>query len=393
MFSHAPPRATSGSFMTRLDPNERVAVLVTAIGGGGHGEQILKALRAAPETNYRIVGADASGDCPQFEMVDHALTLPKASDHNYIDAVLEVCRAFGVLAVFHGCEPELRAMSEARDRFADAGLFLPINPSSVIELCMDKRRTAEFLKGNGFAPPRFTEISDAESLAKIDWFPVVLKPVLGGGGSRDCFIAQNPRELEILTEYLGTANERFLVQEYVGNYTSEYTVGVLHDMDGKFINSIALKRIMSSALNYRTVVRNLSGRPELGEWLIISSGVSHGTVAAFPEVTEPCERIAGALGCRGAVNIQCRLVDGEVRVFEINPRFSGTTSIRAMLGYNEPDVLIRRHLMGEDIEPRFAYSEGTVFRSLLESFVPESGVPSWEKAIGEHPTLEHEQRQ
>lgn len=367
--------------MKRLDPNESVTVLVTAIGGGGHGEQILKALRAAPKTNYRIVGADASADCTQFQMVDHALTLPKASDQNYIDAVLEVCRAFGVQAVFHGCEPELRAMSEARDRFAAAGIFLPVNPSSVIELCMNKRKTADFLKENGFTPPRFTEISDTDSLANIDWFPVVLKPVLGGGGSRDCFIAQNPRELEILTEYLGTANERFLVQEYVGNYTSEYTVGVLHDMDGKFINSIALKRIMNSALNYRTVVRNLSGRPELGEWLIISSGVSHGAVATFPEVTEPCERIASALGCRGAVNIQCRFVDGKVRVFEINPRFSGTTSIRAMLGYNEPDVLIRRHLLGEDIEPRFAYSEGTVFRSLVETVLPEEKVAPWDSKI------------
>ena len=34
-------------------------------------------------------------------------------------------------------------------------------------------------------------------------------------------------------------------------------------------------------------------------------------------------------------------------MFEINPRFSGTTSLRAMVGYNEPDVLIRHHVLGE----------------------------------------------
>ena len=33
-------------------------VLVTAIGGGGHGDQILKALRLAAKDSYEIFGAD-----------------------------------------------------------------------------------------------------------------------------------------------------------------------------------------------------------------------------------------------------------------------------------------------------------------------------------------------
>jgi carbamoyl-phosphate synthase large subunit len=60
-------------------------------------------------------------------------------------------------------------------------------------------------------------------------------------------------------------------------------------------------------------------------------------------------------------------------VFEINPRFSGTTSIRAMVGYNEPDVLIRRHLLGEDVETRFPYGRGLVLRSLTETLIPGGG--------------------
>jgi carbamoyl-phosphate synthase large subunit len=76
------------------------------------------------------------------------------------------------------------------------------------------------------------------------------------------------------------------------------------------------------------------------------------------------------MGARGPLNIQCRVVDGEVKVFEINPRFSGTTSIRAMTGYNEPDVLIRRHLLGETIQPRFPYRDALILRGLTETEVP-----------------------
>jgi carbamoyl-phosphate synthase large subunit len=98
----------------------------------------------------------------------------------------------------------------------------------------------------------------------------------------------------------------------------------------------------------------------------VSSGVSQGVVGRWPEVTRQCEAIAKALGPTAPINIQCRLVDGRVIPFEINPRFSGTTSLRAMAGYNEPDVLIRRDVLGETIEPNFPYREMTIMRGLLE---------------------------
>jgi len=62
-------------------------------------------------------------------------------------------------------------------------------------------------------------------------------------------------------------------------------------------------------------------------------------------------------------------VDGKVKVFEINPRFSGTTSLRAMVGYNEPDILIRKHIYGETINQDFDYDEVLIIRSLHEQIV------------------------
>ena len=39
--------------------HQRITVMLTGIGGGGHGEQILKALKLA-ETDYEIIGCDMS---------------------------------------------------------------------------------------------------------------------------------------------------------------------------------------------------------------------------------------------------------------------------------------------------------------------------------------------
>jgi len=42
------------------------------------------------------------------------------------------------------------------------------------------------------------------------------------------------------------------------------------------------------------------------------------------------------------------------------------------MGYNEPDVLIRKHLLGETITPRFHYDSGVVMRTIAEHLIERS---------------------
>jgi carbamoyl-phosphate synthase large subunit len=351
-----------------LNQTKETAVLITAIGGSGYGGQILKALRLSTKRRFLLIGADASESCSLFGEVDHAVQLPLALEPSYLDALFRICAQFQIRAVFPGCESELKVMAAASQEFAARGILLMAAEKAFIELCLDKEQANQRLAQLGYAPPRYLKVSDREALALVDWYPVVVKPSIGAGGSANCFIAQNRRELMALCDYLGLENiaGSFLIQEYVGTPEEEYTVGVLHDLDGNYINSIAVRRLMSGQLNIRSSVSNRSGMDHLGPRLVISSGVSQGHVGRFETVTSQCRDIANALGARGAVNIQCRLVDGVVRVFEINPRFSGTTSIRAMVGYNEPEVLLCQHLMGEVIAVDFPYEEGVVLRGLRE---------------------------
>lgn len=353
---------------------KQTTVMVTGVGGGGHGEQILKALRMA-ETDYRIVAGDMSPHSKGLHEADEAYVLPPASDAAYVPALLKVCESRGVRALFHGSEPELKVMSAAREEIRARGIFLPINPASVIDLCMDKAKTCDFLKASGFHVSDYRRVRGVEDLEGFDTLPAVLKPSVGGGGSANIFLAQTRQELLCFGQHMLSLYPEFIVQEYVGGPDTEYTVGVLVSMDGELINSIAVKRDIMTSLSNRIKVPNRTGRDELGPVLALSSGVSQGLIGRFPEVTGPCERIAEALGCRGAINIQCRFVGGKVYVFEVNPRFSGTTSLRALVGYNEPDVLIRRHLLGETVAPHFPYRSGLVTRGLSEVLMEHRDYP------------------
>ena len=348
-----------------------INILVTAIGGGGHGEQVLKALNMSMNKRYRVYGTDANSNCPQKNQVYAFETMPYASDPLYMDKLFVLFEKFRIDVLIHGCEPELELFNKNRKEITDRNVLLLLNSSEVIEIGMNKKKTSDFLLNNGFNPPQYLEINNSNEVDLIDWYPAVVKPIIGGGGSSNVYIVQSKSELLNLAGYLhlDEVEGKFMVQEYVGSSDQEFTVGVLSSLDGEIINSIALKRMMSGQLNIRSKLSNRTSRSELGKNLVISSGVSQGHLGKYPQVTKQCEVIAQKINSKGPLNIQCRLVNGEVKVFEINPRFSGTTSLRAMVGFNEPDILIRRHLLGETIEKNFNFAEQTIMRTLDERFI------------------------
>ena len=344
----------------------QVSVLITAIGGATVGEQTLKALKRSTN-HYTIIGTDTTPLCTNRYEVDRFHQVPPANDASYVDTLLSLCEKYDVKALIPGSEPELKMISEHRDQFLKKNILPLINPASVIDTCLDKFKTMSFLQQNGFVFPRTLCIRNAEDLRTIDYFPMVLKPSIGGGGSTNTMLAQNKTELQFFGEYLLNIYPEYIVQEYVGTPETEYTVGVLCDMQGDFINSIVIKRNILTGLSKRMKVKNNSSNRSLGDELVISSGISQGEVVENTMVAAECERIALKLGATGALNIQCRVHQNKVYVFEINPRFSGTTSVRAMVGYNEPDVLIRKHILGEAITTRFKYEYAHIVRGLSET--------------------------
>lgn len=353
----------------------KIPVLVTGVGGGGLGEQILKALRLST-LSYEIIGTDLSPTSKGFMEVDHPYVLPPASHSDFMSSVLTICEKHQVQAIFAGSETELKIMSQRRGEILKKGIFLPINPEYVIHLCTDKSKIMQELQERGFSVPATFVVRSVSDLDRINIFPAVLKPSVGSGASANVLIAQTKNELLMLGTYLSSLYSEFIVQEYIGTVDSEFTVGVLISMDGELLNSIALRRIILSGLSNRVRVSNRTDNKKFGPLLAISSGISQGEIGAFPDITKPCEEIAMTLGCRSSVNLQCRYADGKVYVFEINPRFSGTTSLRAMMGYNEPDLLIRKHLLGEKITPRFSYRTGYILRGLHEQIVDPSSIPA-----------------
>jgi carbamoyl-phosphate synthase large subunit len=353
---------------------KKVNVLVTGIGGGGHGEQVLKALRMAA-TPYHIIGTDMSQTSMGLYAVDKSYIVPPASDSTYIPKLLDICKKENVVVLITGSEPELIKVSENRREFERQGVLILINTPEVLDICMDKWKTYNFLNGNGFDCPRSVLVGEDTNLDKLIisdkiTLPIIIKPAVASGGSANVFLAQDQEELIFFVKYLKKQGLKPLVQEYIGSHEEEYTVGVLTDIrSGDLIGSIAIKRQILSGLSNKIKIKNRYFARIKSSILTVSSGVSQGIIDDFPEVRRYCENIALKLSSKGPLNIQCRKEGEKIYAFEINPRFSGTTSLRAMVGYNEPDILIRKYILGENTKT-VEYKKGMIVRGLSEQYIP-----------------------
>ena len=343
----------------------KIKVLIAGVGGGCHGMEIMKALRLS-RIPYYICGVDMSEHNLGFLKADKSYVVPPAHDDKYVPTLLDICEKEKIRVVFHGSEHDLEVLSENRDIFEEKGVYLPFNSREVINTCLDKKQTFIFLKQKGITIPKTVAVASEKDIDAIDFLPAVIKPYIGGGASNNAFIAQDMDEVFIFCNYLLKHGRKPMVQQYMGSTKDEYTVGVLSDRECNIISTVALKRYILSGLSNRLKVPSISNRDEV---LAISSGVSQGEVVNEPELLDQCRQIAFTLRSTGPINIQCRFVNNTVYPFEINPRFSGTTYMRALAGVNEPDLLIRKYVLKETIPENIVANEGLVLRELEETFI------------------------
>ena len=352
--------------------NRPIPVLVTAVGGRSVGHQVLHALKQAA-SDYRIVATDMEPFSFGLYLADQSYIVPKATAPDYLEAVLRVIAREGIRVLLPGSEAEIRVLAGARERLAAAGCSLIAADQAVIERCVDKGHLYRWLDENGFGVPRSVRGLAWPELVAAVGFPIIAKPAVGGSGSRDVAILASADEVEQYLKDTGQHPELVVFQEYVGTAESEYTAGVLVSKSGEIIDSIIIHRQLIGLSQGAS--RTIDGRR-----YALSTGYSQGYVVRHPPLQAFCEALALRLGVRGPLNIQCRLAGEAIKVLEVHPRFSGTTSLRADVGFNEPDALIRDVLSDTPIGRLDYRDDVAVIRAFQSVVVPRAVLASLPRA-------------
>jgi carbamoyl-phosphate synthase large subunit len=301
----------------------RRRVLITGI-GGNVGQGVLKSLRAGRET-YHVVGIDMEALSAGFSLVDRYYQTPRTGDPAFRRALEEIARAERLEAIYVCSPSELEFFASHKEELErELGLSVFVNPPEVIRIGSDKLLTAEFLRDGGFPFPETVLSTDAEGVERLiarHGLPLIAKP-RAGFSSRNIFVVNSREELRAAA----TLVPDLIVQRYLPDAQAEYTAATLSGADKKVRALVVLRRDLLQGTTYRTE-------------LIEDANLDRQMI----EIVE-------ALGAVGACNLQLRMLDGTPYVFEINPRFSGTSGIRHLYGFNDCEMIF--DLMRAGIEVR-----------------------------------------
>ncbi len=301
------------------------SVLVTAA-GSIIAQGIIKSLRLAGGRRYTIIAADMSPLAAGLYRCEKGVLIPPVSSTpEYIESIIKVCNDNDVRAIFCGSDDELLVLANAKEEIecrTDAKLLT--GPAGALSIARDKWTAYEFCKTNGLrcAPSSLPE--NREEFVKEFGYPLVVKP-REGYGSVHFYIAKNSEGVDAALAAIEKAGWRPLLQKYLPG--EEFTTGVTIDKDLRYaMSSISIRKIIKHGQTYKAFIDD------------------------YHSIRRSAEEVALKLGASGPINVQTRLEGDSPVVFEINPRFSATCPMRATAGVNEPDIVFRNAVLGEEIK-------------------------------------------
>lgn len=319
-----------------------IRVLVLGV-GGNVSQGIIKALRKT-KIDLRLIGACISPNSAGLYMCDEAYLSPYAHEEQFMDWLIDICNKCRIDIVFTGVEENICRIAKDIDFFkAQTRAVFVSSDYEQILTGQDKLRTALWLKDNGCNYPQFCSLDmqrEIEELVDKLGFPLIAKP-RKGKSAQGIYIVNSRQELDEILKL-----DHYVLQEYIGNDDSEYTVGCYCSRNRRRMDVIIMHRILKNGTTvWAEVVKNEKIRRE-------------------------AEKICRAFKPRGPLNIQMRLnSNGEPVCFELNVRFSGTTAMRANFGFCDVEAMVREYVLGESIDSCFQIVCGEAYRYSEEMYI------------------------
>lgn len=289
-----------------------IKVLVSGVGGDA-GIGVILALKASG-LPLEIHTSNSRTDAAGLWLGEAAHKSPEVSSNTFLPWLLETIAASKINVYIPTVDSEMSLIAENVKLIESAtGCKILVGEERVVRCCSDKRLTGELLRVAGLPVLNtfsLTDLPPFDEIRRMNRFESgwVLKPAKGKG-------SENVRFLDNLSELnlFGTSGE-LIIQEAAPKDSREFTATIFNNWRGNSFQVAFWRKLNDQGSTY--FAETVQG----DESEIIS---------------EELLRLSKVLGI-GNWNIQGKLWRDKVLVFEINPRFSGTTEIVALNFFNAP---------------------------------------------------------
>lgn len=300
----------------------------------GTRNKIIRYFKNALAGTGRVIATDMSPYAPAIYEADAHYFVPRITEHNYIDTVLDICRKEQITGVLSLIDPELSLLAANAERFTAVGATVIGSDCERCERALDKMQMYRWLKANGYpcasSYDRFSDFDADVNAGKIS-YPVFIKPICGSAS-----IAISKAKDRASAEFLFNSQPGMMVQEYL--HGTEIGADVYIDLiSGEVVSIFTKKKLVMRA----------------GE---TDKAVSFKDEKLFSLI----ERFVKDSGFRGQIDIDLFENDGEYYISEVNPRFGGGYPHAYACGVDNMK-LIMRNLQGEANEPQIGAYDPDIY--------------------------------
>lgn len=289
-------------------------VLVLAV-GSPLGQSIVKALKVS-QLPLRIHVADISDLAAGLHFPGVcSVILPLVKEPTYFGCLTSYIRQHHIDAIFPVIGPEHVFFSQHAEHFRNEGVEILSCAPDVYRLCHDKYESMIHLRSKGIDAPDTTLCVEADEIERFldrNTFPVFIKP-RSGASSADVFKIRSRDQLFGMLRAF--PQDYFVAQAFLDD-PRDFTAGVYVSRDRSFRSTLLIERELKFGLSYR------------------------GTIFEDEALSDYCLKVADAIPSYYSINVQFKVINGRPYAYEINPRLSSTTSVRAHFGFNEPEMIL-----------------------------------------------------
>lgn len=293
------------------------------------------AMAAGSGRQGRVIVTDVNPLSPAVHVAERWYHVPLATAPDYLDAIIGICEAERISLIVPTIDDELEIFASAAKWFLARGIRVAVSPEWTSQACNDKLVTCQYLREHGV---RAADTWLPGAVPADVAYPLFIKPRIGRGGV-GAFQVHSPRDLEFFSTYVETP----IVQEFLDG--PEFTIDMLCDFNHRPVSIVPRERV------------------------VVRAGVmDRGRTVQNPKLLAIAQAAAAAMPFLGAVNIQCRLVNGEPVIFEINPRFSGGIPLTIEAGADFPAMLLDL-TQGRRVSPRIGRYRADLWLTSYEASI------------------------
>jgi carbamoyl-phosphate synthase large subunit len=319
--------------------NEKMNLLMCSVGRRG---ELLKDFRKTMGTTGKIVATDNSQYAPALYFADKQYIVPKITEPDYIDILLDICKKEDIQAIATFIDPEIEVLSKNREVFDALGIQVLVPYYETAKLCFNKYEMFKHMRANGIPTVQtygtLEEAQNAIEKNKLS-FPVFVKPRTGSGSVG----ARKVNNLEELVSAMRD-DESLIIQEFMDAIDLDADVYV--DIQSRQVVSAFSKRKISTTIGGAN--KTISFKDE--------------------ELFSLIHKIADVLELYGPNDMDFFYKDGQYYLSEINPRFGGAY-LHAYGAGIDFIKLIEQNLKGEVNTPHFGDYEDGVVMMMYDSVV------------------------